>query len=513
MNHTTILVIDDSATIRRLVDSELSQCGYRVVTAANADEGLQRVTELRPDLILLDHQLPGTTGFELCSLFLEDPDLRDIPVVISSTLRKKAYAEYTELANAVDMLPKPYTGDLLRTTVANALETGAMVVKSQAQGTAVPEVIGELQDVTLSGRFDVFGLREVLDFLNNGSQQGVLEVEGEGHRVRFFLENGRIQGITATGIDTGIIAGGLPASLDDLAPVLNFTIGGRVCSEVDGLVELLDRKVLDPRLLRKLLRHQAAVLARLCFTRQLSSFCFHAGAPAPPMVRKLNLDVSLLALLVDGALNCDAGELPSETEETVYVRCNFRGQILDRAGLGATHMKVLGLLAEPAASAAVADRLGCDHEETRRVLNGFVLAELAEVKQQVRSRFVIALEHDPAGAQQIRDVLSDPSCGYSGRVVRDRLALELLLKRCRPDAILVAVDNDDCCALAAEIDESDDGTLQDLKWLAIGNLFSADSLPQVFGGVIERPFQAAMLKQTLDALFQSPVEELCPAVA
>jgi CheY-like chemotaxis protein len=58
MSQTTILVIDDSATIRRLVDSHLGQAGYRVVLAPNAEEGVALAPQVRPDLILLDHQLP-----------------------------------------------------------------------------------------------------------------------------------------------------------------------------------------------------------------------------------------------------------------------------------------------------------------------------------------------------------------------------------------------------------------------------------------------------------------------
>ena len=58
----TILVIDDSATIRKMVDSHLSQEGYRVALAINGELGLEMARELIPDLILLDHQLPGTTG-------------------------------------------------------------------------------------------------------------------------------------------------------------------------------------------------------------------------------------------------------------------------------------------------------------------------------------------------------------------------------------------------------------------------------------------------------------------
>ena len=124
----TILVIDDSAAIRRVVDSTLSPVGYRVVLAANAEEGLEKAAEIHPDLIILDHQLPGTTGKEVCLQLLEVAELKNIPIIGSSTLRKRAYVEYADCPNVVDMLPKPYTPDLLITTVANTLDTGSLVV-------------------------------------------------------------------------------------------------------------------------------------------------------------------------------------------------------------------------------------------------------------------------------------------------------------------------------------------------------------------------------------------------
>lgn len=130
MNDQTILVIDDSSTILRLVDTTLSRAGYAVALATGAEEGVRLAEELCPDMILLDHQLPGTTGFNVCQQLLASPRLAKIPIVISSTLRKKAYVEYAELSNVVDMLPKPYTEDLLVTTVANALDTGSLVVES-----------------------------------------------------------------------------------------------------------------------------------------------------------------------------------------------------------------------------------------------------------------------------------------------------------------------------------------------------------------------------------------------
>src|SRR3954454_12328054 len=116
-----ILVIDDSLTIRRLVECHLSQAGYRVAMAADAESGGEMASSLQPALILLDHQLPGTTGDEVCRRLLESEETARVPVLVSSAMRNRAFAHYAEFANVVDQVPKPYTPDMLKSGMANAL--------------------------------------------------------------------------------------------------------------------------------------------------------------------------------------------------------------------------------------------------------------------------------------------------------------------------------------------------------------------------------------------------------
>lgn len=442
MKEKTVLVIDDSATIRRLCDGELSNAGYRVLLAPTAEEGVAVAQEGSPDLIILDHQLPGTTGYDVCCQLLAIPETAKIPIVASSTLRKKAYAEYIDCDNVVDMLPKPYTAEALIATVESAINTAEMVVQSQYDGSAVPEVIDELGESDLAGAFGCFGLREILDLLNNGSKSGVLEVETIRHRVFVFVENGRIQAVTASGVEPDLVARHMPEALSELAPVIKFTVAGRRGTEVDGLVELLNNKVLDPRLLKKLLRLQAAVLLRFCFTDQLKSFRFDQNQIAPPLFQKLPLDSSLLSFLVEGALICDESDLPTIADGSGYVRKPIRGQNLDRAGLSSRHMRLMSLTSEPISVAKLTQQLGWPAEEVRRVAHGFELAELVEPAETATTKQVVGVISDSHLARRITDFVQENKRELSGKVVSDWLAFRLLLRRSLPEVLLVELDDD-----------------------------------------------------------------------
>lgn len=467
MKEKTVLVIDDSATIRRFVDGELSSNGYRVVMAPTAEDGIVKASEENPDLILLDHQLPGTTGYEVCLELLKDPELAKIPVVASSTLRKKAYAEYVDCDNVVDMLPKPYKPEALIATVANAIDTAEMVVQSQSQGSAVPEVIDELGDSDLAGTFRCFGLRELLDMLNNGAKSGSLEVETSHCRVFIYVQRGRIQGVTASGVNADAVAKYMPASLSELAPVIKFTLSGRRGSEVDGLVDLLNTKVLDPRLLKKLLRLQAAVLLRTCFRGELKSFRFDHGQAAPSLFEKLPLDCSLLSLLVEGAMTCEESELPAREPQVGFTRRAIRGQNLDRAGLSSRHMKLMSALSEVVTVAQLAKKLGWEEEEVQRVLHGFELAELIE-QQEIQNRAKVAVVSGDQGLnQKLASFFSTHTERCAGKLVKDWTAANLLLRRYRPQFLLVEVSNDDACEQLARFKNDPGGLLNNVRVIGI----------------------------------------------
>jgi twitching motility two-component system response regulator PilG len=77
-----ILVVDDSATIRRSAESMLTKAGYDVVTAENGFEALSKVAQHNPDLIFVDIMMPRLDGYQTCAIIKNNSQYRSTPVVM-----------------------------------------------------------------------------------------------------------------------------------------------------------------------------------------------------------------------------------------------------------------------------------------------------------------------------------------------------------------------------------------------------------------------------------------------
>ena len=80
-----ILIVDDSATIRRSAESMLAAEGYDVVTAENGFEALSKVARHNPDLIFVDIMMPRLDGYQTCAIIKNNTQYRSTPVVMLSS--------------------------------------------------------------------------------------------------------------------------------------------------------------------------------------------------------------------------------------------------------------------------------------------------------------------------------------------------------------------------------------------------------------------------------------------
>ncbi len=103
-----ILIVEDDKFLRELIVKKLSKEGYDVSEAVDGEEGVKKVKEEKPELVLLDLILPGIDGFEVLSRIKEDPASSVIPVIILSNLGQKEDVERGMELGAIDYLVKAH---------------------------------------------------------------------------------------------------------------------------------------------------------------------------------------------------------------------------------------------------------------------------------------------------------------------------------------------------------------------------------------------------------------------
>ena len=104
----TILVVDDSKTIRRVVELTFHGSEFAVVQAADGQEGLERAHQLRPDLVLADCQMPGKSGYELAAALKASPSTQHIPVVLLAGGFEPFDQGRARIAGASGHIQKPF---------------------------------------------------------------------------------------------------------------------------------------------------------------------------------------------------------------------------------------------------------------------------------------------------------------------------------------------------------------------------------------------------------------------
>jgi len=115
-----ILLIDDDASLRRVVEFTLDEAGYQVATATNGEDGLRLFRQIRPSLVITDVQMPGISGYQVLEEILRiAPQTLVIIVTAFSTVEQAVGAMKS---GAYDYLTKPFSRDHLLLTVAKAVE-------------------------------------------------------------------------------------------------------------------------------------------------------------------------------------------------------------------------------------------------------------------------------------------------------------------------------------------------------------------------------------------------------
>ncbi len=102
-----VLIVDDSKTELLFLTELLQKNGFAVRTAENADDAFKRLTEDRPDLILMDVVMPGQNGFQLTRAINRTPEYAEIPIIMCTSKSLETDRVWGMRQGAKDYVTKP----------------------------------------------------------------------------------------------------------------------------------------------------------------------------------------------------------------------------------------------------------------------------------------------------------------------------------------------------------------------------------------------------------------------
>ena len=123
MANELILVVDDDATVRKLVTGILKQSGYRVLDTGDPEEGLSLAREVSPDEAVLDIRMPRLNGLNLCQMIRDHQDTRNTPVLLLTALDDNMSRLRGFVSGGNCYVKKPVRAKNLLTAIHTALAT------------------------------------------------------------------------------------------------------------------------------------------------------------------------------------------------------------------------------------------------------------------------------------------------------------------------------------------------------------------------------------------------------
>ena len=126
-NPATIMIVDDSATNRMILEEMVMELGHQSVTAVNGKDGLDKIRKKMPDVLLLDIMMPIMNGYQVLEALKADPATRELPVLVISAVDEMESVLQCIKNGAEDYLPKPLNMLLLKARI------GAILARIRAR--------------------------------------------------------------------------------------------------------------------------------------------------------------------------------------------------------------------------------------------------------------------------------------------------------------------------------------------------------------------------------------------
>ena len=136
---TKVLVVDDSLSVRKVIERALEARSIQVVSAATGSEAIERIERDAPDLVICDVIMPDKDGYEICEFVKSHPDLGRTPVLLISGIVNGTVLERAAKVQSDDVMRKPFAAEELMRKVDGFLSPGGLRTSMLAAATGTTD--------------------------------------------------------------------------------------------------------------------------------------------------------------------------------------------------------------------------------------------------------------------------------------------------------------------------------------------------------------------------------------
>lgn len=356
----SLLVIDDSPTVLRVMEGVLNHAGYRVTCLESGTNVLETAREIRPELIFVDFAMPDISGYEVCRRLGQHPELQNIPVVIMSTRGDAVGERFVRAMGIVDHITKPFAPEALLALVEHvlaksrseslderrqrrehdeALRSGGQVtfarmrlssLLSQATGERVtadellplvtqaldsdPSLLRDLRLAiaehptapALAGVLSTVPIGEVLQLLALQRQSGFLHVYKGITTVSLAFKDGSVRLVTGENIPSELLLGTILVRERLIDPSdLEALLANRHGTTRRLGAQVVQLGYVDRDQLHRVLRRQSAELVYEIIRWGAGTFEFERCAALPAEVLEFEFGLGIDELLMEGFRRVD----------------------------------------------------------------------------------------------------------------------------------------------------------------------------------------------------------------
>jgi len=429
-NGKTVLVIDDSPTVRRLAEIVLTQANYTVYTAEDGDEGLDVTRKIHPSVILVDFVMPKMNGYKFCKLLRSDENLKDIPLILITSKGEDVGQKFEEQFGVVHYFTKPFEPDdlikkledvLTEAGVAAEFEAEEEGLSGQMQGNG-HALVGNVQErvdkvvrnyfqkdfpllmkrvlsdtlretglvkddtLVLTGKISHIGLPDILHFAHVSRLSGRLSVISKSVFGEIFLENGMLVFATVSKKDTRRFLTDLLKEDKRISPTALAQVIEEARTKSLPIGKLLvQRGILTESELTGYLKKQAQAAFNDILAVNDGNF-YLENAPVPVNLQDISFRMPLPAALVEGLRLLDERQMASQTlkdDSIVLMRLITSEDVLERVKLSDKEMRIFSLVDGQKTLGEVISKSGSSAAEVKHIAYSLEKIGLLRIKDAV----------------------------------------------------------------------------------------------------------------------------------